>query len=69
VTDWNNIATGPTDGTEVQVSDGEHIWLSSRKHSQVAPTDHQPWDGHDWYIPAGARYPTHWRFKPELPHD
>ena len=69
--EWRKIETAPKDGTKVLVSDGAHVWLSSRKITQEGSKG-MPTVGHDWhsgYTGHKTTYPTHWMPFPEPPQE
>ena len=63
---WQPISTAPNNGKNVLVSDGNKVWISSRrKGSRLRTGDGMPTDGYDWsYSYPDEHYPTHWMALP-----
>ena len=67
MTHWRSIETAPRDGTEVLVTNGEHVWISSRlviPYCTKGGREFGPMDGHDWCMRGQRKPPTGWRRKP-----
>lgn len=65
---WNLIDAAPWDGVKYLVTDGQQIWIASRRRGTMH-RDGAPIDGHDFNRPQGsyAGHPTHWMPLPEPP--
>lgn len=75
---WQSIETAPRDGTDIMLSDGEHVTVGHWYHEEGGITEHRDldgrWVGQDesdgfdgWIDWIGGITPTHWTQLPAAP--
>lgn len=67
--EWKPIAEAPQDGTDVLVTDGQHVWIGSQRIGRHAGPSRngQPTSGH-LFAWRHDKPPTHWTWLPIVPN-